>query len=87
MEGRVVRPLADSDFDYNRPLQTKRGAKQALRCGHNKVDELIRSGALKTVDIGDRITRITTESILEVATGQAAGPDAEEVAKAPKPKN
>jgi hypothetical protein len=64
-----VRALADSDFDSKRPLQTKRGAAQALRCGHNKIDELIDRGALKTVEI-DRIVRVTTESILAVASGE-----------------
>jgi hypothetical protein len=66
-----VRPLADPDFDPKRPLQTKRGAAQALRCGHNKIDELIDRGLLKTVDI-DRRTRITTDSILALAAGERA---------------
>ena len=62
--------LADIDYDPNRPLQTKRGAGQALRCGHNRIDDLIDRGLLKTVLI-DRRTRITTESILAVASGEA----------------
>jgi hypothetical protein len=62
-----VRPLADHDFNPSLPLQTKRGAKQALRCGHNKIDDLIKSGKLKTVSSLGRLVRITTESILEVA--------------------
>jgi hypothetical protein len=49
------------------PLQTRKGAKQALRVGHNKVDELIRLGKLKTVRFG-RIVHVTTESILKIAT-------------------
>ena len=64
-----MRPLANQDFNPNLPLQTRKGAKQALRCGHNKVDELIKKGKLKTVNI-DRLVRITTESILEVAAGR-----------------
>jgi hypothetical protein len=64
-----MRPIADPDFDPKRPLQTRKGAAQALRVSHNKVDELIRSGALKTVENLGRITRITTESILKVAAG------------------
>ena len=66
-----MRPLADQDFDPNKPVQTKKGAAQALRCGHNKVDQLIRNGLLDTVDI-DRIRRITTASILRVASGDAS---------------
>jgi hypothetical protein len=65
--GTNVRPLADTDFDPERPLQTKRGAAQALRCGHNRVEELIRDGLLETVKL-DRITRVTTRSILTIAT-------------------
>jgi len=67
---RTVRPLADSDFDPNKPVQTKKGTAQALRCGHNKVDDLIRAGLLDKVDIDDRITRITTSSILKLASGK-----------------
>lgn len=41
--------------------------------GHNKIDDLIKLGRLKTVNFG-RLVRITTESILEVAaTGDGAG--------------
>ena len=63
-----MRPLADADFHPHRPLQTKTGARQALRCGHNKVEQLIRSGKLRVVKIG-RSARVTTESILKVAAG------------------
>jgi hypothetical protein len=65
-----MRPIADPNFDPNKPVQTRRGAAQALRVSHNKIDELIRSGALKTVDGLGRITRITTASILAVASGR-----------------
>lgn len=61
-----MRPLAEQGFDPKLPLQTKVGAKQALRCGMNRVDELIELRVLETVDI-DRRTRITTKSILKVA--------------------
>ncbi len=60
--------ISNPDYDPNKPVQTRKGAAQALRVSHNKIDELIRSGALKTVDGLGRITRITTESILKVAT-------------------
>jgi hypothetical protein len=59
----------DDDYDPSKPVQTRRGARQALRCGHNKIDELIRTGKLKTVNGLGRITRITTDSILRVAAG------------------
>lgn len=62
-----MKPLADWQFDASRPLQTKRGAGQALRCGADKVDDLIERGILDTVTIG-RSVRVTTKSILEVAT-------------------
>jgi hypothetical protein len=61
-----MRALADWQFDATRPLQTKRGAAQALRCGEDKVDALIESGALKVVYVG-KSARVTTESILEIA--------------------
>jgi hypothetical protein len=57
-----MRALANSDFDPSLPLQTKKGAAQALRCGHNTVDALIRRRVLKVVYI-DRIAKITTSSI------------------------
>ena len=63
-----MQPLADADFDPSRPVQTKKGAKQALRVGKNMVDELIRTGKLKTVKGLGRVTHITTELILKVAT-------------------
>jgi hypothetical protein len=62
-----VKPLANHNFDASLPLQTRKGAKQALRVGHNKVDELIRLGKLKTVRFG-RIVHVTTESIQKIAT-------------------
>ena len=62
-----MRPLANWQFDSSLPLQTKRGTKQALRCGDDKVDDLIERGVLKTVNIG-RSVRVTTESIMEVAS-------------------
>jgi len=61
-----MRALADKAFDPTRPLQTEQGAQQALRCGHNKIDDLIKLGLLKTVYVG-RLRRITTQSILEYA--------------------
>ncbi len=66
-----MRPLADQGFDPTKPVQTKKGTAQALRCGHNKVDELIRNGVLDTVEI-DRIRRITTASIFRVASGDVS---------------
>jgi hypothetical protein len=63
-----MQPLADADFDPSRPVQTKKGAKQALRVGKNMVDELIKAGRLKTVEGLGRVTHITTESILKVAS-------------------
>jgi hypothetical protein len=62
-----MRPLADWKFDASRPLQTKRGTAQALRCGQDKVDELIELNILKTVAIG-RSVRVTTESIMQLAS-------------------
>ena len=61
-----MKPLADWQFDSSRPLQTKRGAQQALRCGADKLDGLIERGLLKTVTIG-RSVRVTTESIVKLA--------------------
>jgi hypothetical protein len=61
-----MKPLTDWQFDSSRPLQTKRGTQQALRCGADKVDGLIESGLLKTVNIG-RSVRVTTESIMALA--------------------
>lgn len=61
-----MRPLLDRQFDPSRPLQTKEGARAALRCGRNKVNELAREGKLKVVYLG-RSARITTDSILEYA--------------------
>jgi hypothetical protein len=63
-----MRPLADWQFDPNRPLQTKRGAKQALRCGEDKIEDLIERRVLKTVNLGPRLVRVTTESIMQVAS-------------------
>lgn len=63
-----MRPLNDADFDPSRPVQTKKGAKQALRVGKNMVDELIKTGKLKTVKGLGRVTHITTESILKITT-------------------
>jgi hypothetical protein len=63
----IMRALADWKFDSSRPLQTKRGAAQALRCGEDKVDDLIERDLLKTVTIG-RSVRVTTRSILQLAT-------------------
>jgi hypothetical protein len=69
-----MRALADKAYDSTRPLQTDQGARQALRCGHNKVDDLIKLGRLKTVYVG-RLRRITTQSILEyAATGDEPPP-------------
>jgi hypothetical protein len=65
-----VRPISNPDFDPTLPVQTRKGAKQALRCSHNRIDELIRDGRLKTVSGLGRVTRITTKSILEVAAGE-----------------
>jgi hypothetical protein len=66
-----VQKMANPDYDPNLPLQTRRGAKQALRCSHNKIDQLIRDGVLETVDGLGRITKITTSSILRAAGGKA----------------
>jgi hypothetical protein len=57
-----MRALSNPDFDPSLPLQTKRGAAQALRCGHNTIDALIKKGVLKAVTL-DRITKVTTHSI------------------------
>jgi hypothetical protein len=62
-----MKPLTDWQFDASRPLQTKRGTAQALRCGADKIDGLIERGILETVNIG-RSVRVTTKSILEVAS-------------------
>ena len=71
-----MRPLANQDFNPLLPLQTKPGAAQALRCGVNNVDKLIKKRVLKTVELpddeADRRVRITTESILAAAKGEAA---------------
>lgn len=74
-----MRALADWEFDQSRPLQTKRGAKQALRCGDDKVEDLIERGLLKTVNIG-RSVRVTTESIMNVASKGDPQPQEREVA-------
>jgi hypothetical protein len=63
----MMKPLTDWQFDSLRPLQTKRGTQQALRCGADKVDDLIERGILDTVTIG-RSVRITTASIMKVAS-------------------
>jgi hypothetical protein len=63
----MMRPLADWQFNPSLPLQTKRGTAQALRCGADKIDDLIDRDILKTVNIG-RSVRVTTESIMEVAS-------------------
>ena len=62
----ALRPLANQDFDPKLPLQTKKGAKQALRVGMNSVEEFIRLGLLETIEI-DRRTRIKTKSIMRLA--------------------
>jgi hypothetical protein len=62
-----VRPISDPDYNPNLPLQTRKGAKQALHVSHNKVDQLIRDGKLETVKGLGRITKITTRSILKLA--------------------
>ena len=75
-----MKPLMDWQFDSSRPLQTKRGTAQALRCGADKVDGLIERGLLKTVRIG-RSARVTTESIMQVASmGDDPQPQEREVA-------
>jgi hypothetical protein len=63
-----MRPLEDADYDPSRPVQTKKGAKQALLVGHNKIDALIKAGKLETVQGLGRVTHITTKSILKVAS-------------------
>ena len=71
-----MRPLSDWQFDPTRPLQTKRGAKQALRCGEDKLEELIERRVLKTVNLGPRLVRVTTESIMRAAaTGDQQSQD------------
>jgi hypothetical protein len=67
-----MRPLKDWQFDPKMPLQTKRGAAQALRVGQDKVDELIEGGHLElgSDSLGDRIKRVTTKSILKLANDQ-----------------
>ncbi len=65
-----MRALSNPDFDPTLPLQTRKGAKQALRCSHNKIDELILDGTLETVSGLGRVTKITTASILAVASGE-----------------
>ena len=70
-----MRPLVDWSFDASRPLQTKRGAAQGLRCGADKVEELIKRDILKTVNIG-RSVRVTTELILKVAAVGATASEA-----------
>jgi hypothetical protein len=66
LEGIAVRAIADDDFDPAKPVQTRNGARQALRVGHNRVERLIKDGRLKVVYFG-RLARITTDSILAVA--------------------
>lgn len=61
-----MRALADWQFNPNRPLQTKRGTAQALRCGLDKVEDLIKAKRVKVVPFGGS-QRITTQSILELA--------------------
>jgi hypothetical protein len=61
-----LRPLANQDFDPKLPLQTKKGAKQALRVGMNAVEDLIRLRLLETVEINRR-THIKTKSIMKLA--------------------
>ena len=58
-----MNPLRNFEFDPTLPLQTKRGAQQALRSGHNTIDDLIRAGLLEVIYIG-RIPKITTDSIM-----------------------
>jgi hypothetical protein len=69
MEITAVHKVANPDYDPQKPVQTRRGAQQALRCSHNKIDELIREGKLETVPGFGRIIRITTRSILKLAEG------------------
>lgn len=65
-----MRPIADPNFDPKLPLQTRKGAAQALRVSHNRIDQLIRDGVLETADGLGRITKITTASILRAAGGK-----------------
>ena len=62
-----MRALANWQFDASLPLQTKRGTKQTLRCGDDKLEDLIERGLLDIVYIG-RSPRITTASIMKVAS-------------------
>jgi hypothetical protein len=61
-----MRSLRDWEFDASRPLQTKRGAAQAFRCGLDKIDDLIETGALELVYIKSS-PRVTTKSIMNLA--------------------
>ena len=61
-----MKALKDAAYDPTRPLQTKRGAQQALQVGKHKLQKMIREGRLKTVYFG-RDCRITTQSILDYA--------------------
>jgi hypothetical protein len=66
-----MRALGDREFDPKLPLQTKDGARQALRVGKTTVDDFIAGGLLDTVVLKDsqgvpRITRVTTESIMRL---------------------
>ena len=61
-----MKALTNPNFDPALPLQTKKGAGQALKIGHNQVDELIKQKRLRTVPFG-RLVRVTTKSIYEVA--------------------
>jgi hypothetical protein len=61
-----VTPLAYKDFDPSLPFQTREGARQALRVGHNRIQQLVSDGSLQVVRFG-RSARITTASILSLA--------------------
>jgi hypothetical protein len=61
-----MNPLANPYFNPAEPLQTLLGTQQALKCGHNKVRQLIREKKLATVHVG-KMLRVTTESILAYA--------------------
>ena len=53
-----MRPIANPEFDPNLPVQTRKGAAQALRVSHNRIDQLIRDGVLVAAWIRDAIRSV-----------------------------
>jgi hypothetical protein len=68
-----LQKLQDRGFDPNAPVQTVKGAAQALRRGRTHIQDLINAGELQRAGPG----RITTESLFDYIRRLVSSSDAD----------